>query len=47
MIERDGGVRYDPAVHSEPVDDMVRMTVDHAEQDHRGLRRGGIRWRAP
>lgn len=31
----------DPAVRTEPVDDMVKMAVDYAEQDHRELRRNG------
>ncbi len=31
----------DPAVRTEPVDDMVKMTVDYAEQDQQGLRRSG------
>ncbi|MFD6951686.1 MULTISPECIES: zeta toxin family protein [unclassified Nocardiopsis] len=37
----------DPAVRTEPVDDMVTMTVDYAEQDHRDLRSKGTTVAAP
>ena len=37
----------DPAVRTEPVDDMVKMAVDYAEQDHQALRRDGTMATAP
>ncbi|WP_067609310.1 zeta toxin family protein [Nocardiopsis listeri] len=37
----------DPAVRTEPVDDMVKMAVDYAEQDHQALRRDGTMTTAP
>lgn len=37
----------DPAVRTEPVDDMVKMAVDYAEQDHKNLRRKGNALAAP